>query len=322
MSEYIKEKYFKKASEGSSINAKLDSIDSSLGIIDGKPTPLVERIFVSLDEIFDQAKELKSNEFEKLQLESQLNYLSKQIYRNAKTLLRAFGGKDKLITERKKRDIPSDHWWWFLDHHLEEKRKRNIKQILKGGLIVISVFAFITIIYYQFFAPPPEVRARIRLEGNIDDLIDLGDYDTAMQEIIPAIELTPDYFPLWIKKGVLAKVLGDEQTEYESYGQARELSNDLVLFYMERANVFMQFGLLDDVLADAENLQEINSDSAEAYLFQGLVFETRGEGEKALKFFERALELAELQGDGQLAATIKVRMGMMMPLVPMLTPYP
>ena len=189
-------------------------------------------------------------------------------------------------------------------------------------MLIISMFAFITLIYYQFFAPPPEVRARIRMEGNIDDLIDAGDYVTAMQEIELAIELTPDYFPLWIKKGVLAKVLGEEQTEIESYDQARILSNDPVLFYIERANIFMQFGLQDDVLADAENLLEINPDSAEAYLFQGLVFETRGEGEKALKFFERALELAELQEDGQLAATIKVRMGMMMPLVPMLTPYP
>jgi tetratricopeptide (TPR) repeat protein len=133
-----------------------------------------------------------------------------------------------------------------------------------------------------------------------------------MSEMEAALALAPDYYPLWIKKGVLAKVLGYEAVEQSSYDTPQELVENPEFFYYERASVFMQFGLYDDVLRDSENLLAINPKSAEAYLYRGLVYEMRGENSQAYDAFEKAALLAEEQNKNQLVATIRVRMGMLM----------
>lgn len=307
-----KEKYFVKSSELKTINAKLDLVDSLLPRIDGKPSPLVDQIFVYLDEIHNEMKLLQENTVEKAKIESQMKYITNRIFASASILLRSYGGKKALAETRQKRSIPEERWWWYLDNYLKDKRKQSFRRAGIIGLISVVVIAIMVLIYNQFIAPPPEVRARMDYEDKIDDLIAVGDFAGAMNEIEPALALTPDYYPLWIKKGVLAYVLGDEQTEFQSYEKAMQLSSNPEFFYYERANIFMQFGLYDEVLAEADNLQEINPDSAEAFLFKGLVLETRGQLDEALVAFEKAATLAEEQNKTQLAATVRVRMGMMM----------
>lgn len=306
-----KEKYFGK-SELNTISSKLDLINSLLPRIDGNPSPLVGQIFKSLDEIFNEMKLLQDNTVEKAKIESQLNYITKRIYASASNLLRSYGGEKALIETRQQRGIPEERWWWYLDHYLKDKRKQALRRNGIIALISVLVIAIMVLIYNQFIAPPPEVRARMDYEDKIDDFIKMGDYVSAMNEIDPALALTPDYYPLWIKKGVLAYVLGDEQTEIQSYEKAMQLSSTPEFFYFERANIFMQFGLHEEVLADADNLLEINPESAEAFLYQGLVFETRGQFNDAFVAFEKAATFAEEQNKTQLAATVRVRMGMMM----------
>ncbi len=306
-----KEKYFGK-SELITISAKLDLVDSLLPRIDGNPSPLVDQIFKYLDEIYNEMKFLHDNTVEKAKLESQLNYISKQIFASASVLLRSYGGEKALIETRQQRGIPEERWWWYLDHYLKDKRKQALRRNGIIALISVLVIAIMVLIYNQFIAPPPEVRARMDYEDKIDDFIEMGDYVRAMNEIDPALALTPDYYPLWIKKGVLAYVLGDKQTEIQSYEKAMQLSSNSEFFHYERANIFMQFGLLDEVLTEADYLLYINPDSAEAFLFQGLVMETRGQLDEAFVAFEKAASLAEEQNKMQLAATVRVRMGMIM----------
>jgi tetratricopeptide (TPR) repeat protein len=309
---FIKDKYLGKSSELNTINAKLDLVESLIPRIDGKSSPLVEQIFLHMDEIFKEVQLLRKSNVEMAKIDSQINYISNRIYASAKILLKSFGGKKALEEVRQKRQIPEDRWWWYLDHYLINKRKKNLQKVGIVSLLGVVVIAIMVFLYNQFLAPPPEVLARIEYEEKIDEFIAEADYASAMREIDPALALTPDYYPLWIKKGVLAYVLGDEQTEIQSYEKAKQLSSNPEFFYYERANIFMQFGLHDEVLAEADYLLEINPDSAEAFLFQGLVLETRGQLDEALDVFEKAATLAEEQNKTQLAATIRVRMGMMM----------
>jgi Tfp pilus assembly protein PilF len=180
------------------------------------------------------------------------------------------------------------------------------------GLVLLVVFALLVLVYDRYLAPPPEVRARIDYETRIDDFIYSGDYISAMSEMEGALAIAPDYYPLWIKKGVLAKVLGNEAVEQSSYETAQQFVENPEYFYYERASVFMQFGLYDDVLEDTDNLLAINAKSAEAYLYRGLVYEMRGENSQAYDAFEKAALLAEEQNKNQLVATIRVRMGMLL----------
>ncbi len=263
-----------------------------------------------MDEIQEQKKFLHNDEKEKT--ETQLSYVTKRIYSSAKVLLKTIGGKDELKEKRKIKGKNPDHWWWYLDHYLEEKKKRDLQRSGMIGLVLLVVFALLVLIYDRYLAPPPEVRARIDYETRIDDFIYSGDYISAMSEMEGALAIAPDYYPLWIKKGVLAKVLGNEAVEQSSYETAQQFVENPEYFYYERASVFMQFGLYDDVLEDTDNLLAINAKSAEAYLYRGLVYEMRGENSQAYDAFEKAALLAEEQNKNQLVATIRVRMGMLL----------
>lgn len=310
MSPTGKEKYFHKNDQHKSISSNLDEIETILGKLDGSQSPIAEKVFDIMDEIQEQKKFLHTDE--KVKIETQLSYVTKRIYSSAKVLLKTIGGKEALKEKRKIKGINPDHWWWYLDHYLEEKRKRDLQRTGMIGLLMVVVFAILAVVYDRFIAPPPEVRARIDFETRIDDYIYAGDYISAMSEMEAALALAPDYYPLWIKKGVLAKVLGNEAVEQSSYDSARKLVENPEFFYYERASVFMQFGLYDEVLGDSDNLLAINPKSAEAYLYRGLVYEMREEISNAYDAFEKAALLAEEQNKNQLVATIRVRMGMLM----------
>jgi tetratricopeptide (TPR) repeat protein len=310
MSPTGKEKYFHKNVQHKSISSNLDEIETILGKLDGSQSPIAERIFDIMDEIQEQKKFLHNDEKEKT--ETQLSYVTKRIYSSAKVLLKTIGGKDELKEKRKIKGKNPDHWWWYIDHYLEEKKKRDLQRSGMIGLVLLVVFALLVLIYDRYLAPPPEVRARIDYETRIDDFIYSGDYISAMSEMEGALAIAPDYYPLWIKKGVLAKVLGNEAVEQSSYETAQQFVENPEYFYYERASVFMQFGLYDDVLEDTDNLLAINAKSAEAYLYRGLVYEMRGENSQAYDAFEKAALLAEEQNKNQLVATIRVRMGMLL----------
>ncbi|MBW6473778.1 MAG: hypothetical protein K0B14_11670 [Anaerolineaceae bacterium] len=310
MSPTGKEKYFHKNDQHKSISSNLDEIETILGKLDGSQSPIAEKVFDIMDEIQEQKKFLQNDKKEKI--ETQLSYVTKRIYSSAKVLLKTIGGKEVLKEKRKIKGKNSDHWWWYLDNYLEEKRKRDLQRTGMIGLAMVVFFAILAVVYDRYLAPPPEVRARIDYETRIDDFIYAGDYISAMSEMEGALALAPDYYPLWIKKGVLEKVLGNEAEEQSSYEIAQQFVENQEYFYYERASIFMQFGLYDDVLTDTDNLLEINAKSAEAYLYRGLVYEMREERSQAYDAFEKAALLAEEQNKNQLVATIRVRMGMLM----------
>lgn len=310
MSTTGKEKYFHKNAEFKTINSALDEIETALGKIDGSQGPIAEKIFTLMDEIFEQEKFLQKDE--KIKYQAQFSYISKRIYSSAKLLVKTMGGTTALREKRKTMGVRSDHWWWYLDQYLDEKRKKGIKRAGVISLIVMVLIVALIVVYDKFIAPPPEVRARLDYETKIDNYISEEDYGNAMTVMESALALAPDYYPLWIKRGVLEKVLGNEAGAQTSFDTARQFVDNPEYFYYEKANVFMQFGLYDDVLEEVNQLLEINAKSAEAYLFRGLVYETRGENAQARSAYEEAAALAEEQNKMQLVATIRVRMGMLM----------
>ena len=311
MSNLGKEKYFQRKEGTQSISASLDEIETILAKIDGQPSPLAERLFSLMDEVWQQRK-LLVDKVEKVKVETQLAYVTKRIYASAKTLIKTIGGISVLQDKRKQRAVPEEYWWWYLDRYLNDVRRKNLKRNGIIAIFLVVVAAILVFVYDQFIAPPPEVRARLAYEDRIDEFIDAGDYQSAKSELEQALILAPDYYPLWIKQGVLAQVMGNEALKSTSFATAEQLAENMEFFYYERANVYMQFRLYDDVLMDADNLLEINPQSAEAYLFRGLVYEFRGQKTEALDAFEKAALLAEDQNKTQLAATIRVRMGMLM----------
>jgi tetratricopeptide (TPR) repeat protein len=322
MTTSIKEKYFQKKSGTKSISAALDDIEAILGKLDGSPSPLAEKVLVTMDEIQFQMKSDQRDELEEIKIKTQLTFVSKKIRAMSKVFVKTIGGKRAFQEKRKSLgvSVKQEQWWWYLDEYLELKKKNEFKRLGIFGFVLIIVFVVMAVVYDQFIAPPPEVRARLEFETRIDNLIENGDYNAAISETNKALELAPEYYPLWIKKGVLAKVLGNEKVEQESYETALLYVENIEYFYYERGSVFMQFGLLDDLLSEVDNILAVNPQSAEAYLYRGLVQEVQGQNSEAYKSLEKASILAEDQNKAQLVATIRMRMAMIMQSVAIPTP--
>lgn len=312
MTPQIKDRYFHEKNLDLSISDHLDEIEAMLGRLDGNKSPLAEKIFLAMDDIHQRMQTDRMEEIEVRKINSQLDYISRRIQKSAKLLIKAIGGRNKLKEKRTSFPVNHENWWWYLDEFLDNQRKNGIKRFGLISIITIIIIGIAAVVYDRFLAPPPEVRQRLTYEATIDNLIEQKDYEGAMQVMDEALSLAPDYYPLLIKKGVLAKVLNEPQTEQESFQKARELSGNLENFYIERSSVYLQFGLFDDIFADASALIELNPDSAEGHLYIGMVQENRGELSAASQSFEKAAALAEAQDKMQLAATIKVRMAMLM----------
>jgi tetratricopeptide (TPR) repeat protein len=320
MSTSIKEKYFQNNSGSKSISALLDDIEAILGKLDGTSSPLAEKVLRIMDDIHTQIQLDQRDELEEIKIKTQLNFVSKKLRAMAKVIVKTMGGKKALQEKRKTLRISPEQWWWYLDEYLVLKKKKDLKRIGLIGLILVIVTLIMVVVYDQLIAPPPEVRARLEMETSIDNHIELGEYESAMSKIDQALALAPDYYPLWIKKGVLAKVLGNETEEQEAYNTALRYVENMEFFYYERGSIFMQFGLLDDLLVEADNILSINPQSAEAYLYRGMVQEIRGQNSDAFQSFEKAAILAEEQNKTQLAATIRMRMAMIMQSIAIPTP--
>ena len=320
MSTSIKEKYFQEKPGSKSINTNLDEIEALLGRLDGNPNPLAEKIFMIMDEIHHQIRFIRKDDIEDIKVKSQLTYVSKRMRAVAEILEKTIGGKTKLQEKRKMRGVSEEQWWWFLDHYLEEKRKKQFKKTSIIMLVLVIVLAIMAMVYDRFIAPPPEIRARLAYETRINSLIENGEYDAALVEMEQALKLAPDYYPLWVRRGVLAKVLDNDTLEDESFRKALQLAENPEYFYLERGSTYMQFGLLDDLMTDALTILKINPQSAEAYLYMGLVQEVRGQMPEAYQSFKKASILAEEQNKLQLAATVKMRMAMIMQSAAIPTP--
>ena len=307
-----KDKYFQKNINKKSITALLDEVDAILGKMDGSSSQLAEQVLLLMDEIDRQKALINKDEKELGKIRSQYEYISIRLRKSAGNLVKSIGGKQNLQDKRNYYAVKKEQWWWFLDDYLASKKKNEIKRAGMVFVIFLFILSMVALVYDRFIAPPPEVRARLAYESRISELIDEGNYPAALMETEQALLIAPDYHPLWIKKGVLEKVLGDFVEEEKAYQTASTLANNLENFYIERSSVYMQFGLLDDLLDDANTLIENYPDSPEGYLYIGMVNEQRGNLSEANQLYETAFQLAVDQGKNQLAATIRVRMGMIM----------
>lgn len=317
-----KDKYYQSNINKKSINALLDDVDAMLGRLDGSVSPLAERVFLLMDEIHHQMIFLKNDDHELEKIRSQYEYISTKLHKSAPNLVKSIGGKQKLQDRRNLYSVKKEHWWWFLDEYLASKRNHELKRAGIVLVIVLFILSIAALVYDRFIAPPPEVRARLAYESRISEFIDEGNYQAASLETEQALLLAPDYYPLWIKKGVLERVMGNNELEVAAYQTALTLANNPENFFVERSSVFMQFGLLDDLLEDANTLIEKYPNSPEGYLFIGMVNEERGNLFEANQYYETAYQLAVNQGKNQLAATIRVRMGMIMQSISIPTSSP
>ncbi len=313
-------KYLRSDFDRQTISSHLDELENLLGRLDSNNAELAEMVLNKFDLIHAEIKKNNPDHQVPFAYQTQLDYVEKRIRSNAQVIVNALGGTEKYNARRDQEGKKEESWWWYLDRYIKQIQKKNLKKSLTmAGIFILLSFAVI-FIYQQFFAPPPEVQARIRHEQTADRLISAGDLDSALIEIQSALSYEPDNYELLIWQGVVFQQLGDNESSQQSFQQAKDVVASLEDYYLTKTFYEFNGGMFDLGLADAQKLVEINPESAEGYLYIGQAYEFKGAYADAYKAYETASELAEKSDNAEMITTIKVRMGMLLQTVPLNTP--
>lgn len=312
MADTDKLKYTYSDQQAHSFSNTLDELDSLLGRLDSKNKQVALKILSLMDEVhhkyLDQLKYDSSGNPEN----SQLSYLYRRIYQHAEVFVRALGGAALFADERNSRQVSDSDWWWFLDRYVENKRRKSLIKTIKWLGVAALVLMVLIFVYQKFLAPPPEVRERLRYENQASIAIAEGRIEDALAGVEAAIQADPDEFELWVQRGVLLIALDQQDEAEQSFQKALSLENDPEFFTIEKAYYAIQLGLLDMAQEEVDQLLSIDSESVEAFLFQGQILESQGDIVKAIEIYQKASEMAEAQNKIELMTTIRVRLATLM----------
>jgi tetratricopeptide (TPR) repeat protein len=312
MTETDKLKYVKTSSNEKTLDQTLDELDSLIGKLDAKNKGIAIQILGLMDEVHNRFSDQIKFDNEGKPQNSQLGYLYKQIRKQAAVIVKAAGGESWFQKQRKETAFPEKAWWWYLDVYLAQKRKKSLLTMVRGFIIFAVIVAGIVLAYQKWFAPPPEVRARLGYENQASLAIEDGRYEDALYAVNEALTYGPEQYSLWIQKGMLLLKLGDEDAAQKSFDQALALGIDMERYYIERVYNAMQFGMIDLAQEDINQLLKVNPESAEGYLFRGQILESEGDTIGAIQAYEKASQYAEQQEKIELMTTIRMRLGMLM----------
>ena len=195
-------KYLRSDFDRQTISSHLDELENLLGRLDSNNAELAEMVLNKFDLIHAEIKKNNPDPQIPFAYQTQLDYVEKRIRSNAQVIVNALGGTEKYSARRDQEGKKKNHGGGISIVILSKSRKR-IKEFINHCWLYHFIVLAVIFIYQQFFAPPPEVQARIRHEQTADRLISAGDLDSALIEIQSALSYEPDNYELLIWQGVI-----------------------------------------------------------------------------------------------------------------------
>ncbi len=295
-----------------SLNALLDQLDSRLGRLEAETGKQAEAILHEMDEIRSRFEELKDQEHLLAVERDQFEYLQSRLRRVMPQALRELGGKAALQSLRAKRKPERARWWWYLDEEVAAERRQVLKRdalILGVATVVIAALA---LVYHFFLAPDPALVAALRYENQAYFLLEQGNPEQALQLVDQALANQPDDPDLMIFKGLLLQKLDQDPQQVQNlFGKAGQILGSQEQFLLSRSKLNLQMGNARAALADLQTVLESNPDSALAHYYAGSAYESMGDVAKAMDEYNTGYNLADQQGQSELAATIRVAYAML-----------
>jgi len=242
--------------------------------------------------------------------------------KNAAEWVRYVGGADVIARERQQHAPASDAWWWHLDTYVARKRREGVRRslLVGGGLLLILLLLWVG--YQRFLAPDPATRASYSHRFNAETLADQGDFSAALAEVQKALTYRQDDYELLLMKGLFEALLDDPDAQ-ESFEMAREKAPSEVRFLLDRGTGYLQYGRLEEALADAEAVVRQDPQAAFGYVLQGQVFERMGDYQKAYERYQQAVQVASETGDTSAEVIAKVNISQLLTRAPgFITPSP
>lgn len=116
-------------------------------------------------------------------------------------------------------------------------------------------------------------------------------YDEAIEEYNKAIELKPDYAPIYSIRGYIYRIKGDFESAIEDYNKLIELRPDNADGYCDRGIAYSRTGEFTRAIQDFNKAIQLKPNLADTYNGRGLTYHQMNEVDLALQDFNKAIEL-------------------------------
>lgn len=239
---------------------------------------------------------------------ARLSGLDNRALRHAKTLVKALGGMTAFEQFRQQFDVQPDDLWWQLDVKIALDRRRLLQRLVTVG-VVLAALGVIVFLARDVLFPYNPVSDAI---SNVSMKIDAGDLPAALAEVESGLAAAPDSMELLAWKGILLRLMGDEDRSNEAFEKSRQYARDEVEFHLVRGQAYIRVGRYDDVIADADAALAIAPNSAEAYYLRATGYEGKGDVFQAMLDVDRSAQLAQDAGNDALYALARYRYAMLM----------
>lgn len=247
--------------------------------------------------------------------------LCTQLRRGAERLVRhAQEGPKALQQARQELHPPDELWWWSLDLLAAEQRRRRLTRTLRAASIALLVLALLGGAAYFFLRPDPLTAQKLRLYAAADQAIQAGRWEEALARYQEAAALDPQDPEPWLRLGWAQERTGDEGAAQASFREAATRFGDPFAYELALARLYVEVGDSQRALPYALRATELNPQSPHAFYVLASAYEGSGKFVEALQALQTCDRLAEAQGDAELVAMARVRVGMLLQQMAVPTP--
>lgn len=229
-------------------------------------------------------------------------------------------GQQVIQAAREEARAPRERWWWYLREEATQHRQRQVRQILRSGAIAAVVLIVLGILAYVFLRPDPLTAQKLRLYTAADRAIAEGRWDDAAARYQEAAAVDLSDPEPWLFLGWVQERQGNDQEARTSFQRAREAFSSPSTYELALARLYLEKGDLEKALPHALRATELDPESAQAFYALAGAYEGTDRVVEAIQAIQRAEELANAQGNLELAAMCRVRLGMLLQRISVPTP--
>ena len=132
-----------------------------------------------------------------------------------------------------------------------------------------------------------------------------GDAKSAISAYDAAIDIYPSFWPAYVNRGADKHSLGLYNEAILDYDKALDIDPDNVYAYSNRGETKIELQLYEEAIYDCDAAISRDSTLAETYYHRGRAKSALGHGSEAEADLEKALELADQQGNSDLKSRIE-----------------
>lgn len=283
----------------------------------GELLPLLRR----LDAIAEGLRTLEAEGIDLRPERTRWESLCTQIQRGAERLVRhAQEGSDALRQARAELQPSEERWWWRLDLLAAEQRRRRVARTVRIAGLAVLILALLGGVAYLLLRPDPLTAQKLRLYAAAERAIQEGRWEEAIARYREATAVDPQDPEPWLRLGWAQERTGEVEAAQASFQEAASRFGDPFAYELALARLYVEVGDFGQALPHALRATELNPQSPHAFYVLASAYEGSGKFLEALQALQTCEKLAEAQGDAELVAMSRVRVGTLLQRMAIPTP--